>query len=251
MAQADPMDAEVAVAPQPAVGGAGAVEEFPAFATRPAGRPEAAGWSREKIVLLQRQLRRAGLLQPPYREGIFDAQTEQAYLGAIDEANRMGVGVPDALNRLASADIAMPASQAQPFQPRSPAELAQDVKSLWRQVLGRDPDDNELAEFSAAMTGMEREAHAANQSWDERTAQAQMGADLTGTPAWANMPALEEGEAEGPVSDEELAAQFMEKFEAAYKPEMQRNQRHADLSESRGGLLASITGMDAAIARNA
>lgn len=245
--------------------GPGAAAEFPAFATRPAGRPEAASWSREKIIALQRRLQRAGVLAPPYRLGVFDTQTSQAYNAAIVEANQMQVGLDQALARMESADIAQPAPvlpARQPFpgvgefKPRSPEELAQDLKTLWRQQLGRDPDADELARFSRMLTGMEAEAFdvnavAAESDWDRQQAEAASAA--TGTPVWANMPATAEGDDDDPdeMTAEEITARFAERFEREYKPELNRASRQEDLAENRGSLLQSLLGMDSAIARGA
>lgn len=228
--------------------GFGGGADLPGWAERPASRPEQAGWSRERIILLQRQMRRAGLLVPPYREGVWDAQTSTAFSGAIAEANTMGTTVDDALRRLQSAALAMPVADAgaAPFTPRSPEQLAQDMKALWQQYLGRPPDDAEIARFSAQFSGMESAAHQQNVAYQQAASQAAMSAELTGTPTWANMPA---GAPTGPVSDDDLASQFRERFEAAYKPEIERRVRVEEAAEQRGTLVQSLAGMDAAIAR--
>lgn len=227
----------------------------------------AAGMDSASIARLQRKLRGAGLLEPPYRKGVFDQSTRQAYVAVLTRANSAGESVERAIDHHAwatlregpGAGLDMPQRQefvAPVFRPPDPAQLAQDVKALWQQRLGREPTDGEMERFTQALGGAVREQFDADvaaarqeheRGEDARIAGAvaeQGGGGIQGDvpidPAFRGaMIGRDAGGAQAPApqgGDEEIAevdagARLMEQFEDEMGPEEERIERRDEAGE--------------------
>lgn len=103
------------------------------------------------------------------------------------------------------------------------ASLAQDVKTKLRSELGREPDESELALFTAEMSGWHREAFAEEESarraeYDAMVAAGESGAD--------------EGTPDGEFQTVDHLARFKESFEQKFKAERQGLERRAEVEDS-------------------
>jgi hypothetical protein len=230
---ADPLDAGIpSLAEFEALNPYGTGAETPGWTNVPATRDMPASWSRERIILLQRQMQAAGVLVPPYTVGVWDPASSQAYHASIAHANTLGVGVDAALSKLASATVEFP-QPAATLQPIKPSDLARNLKALWTQFLGgREPTTDELQEFTAEVMGMRQAAEAGNLDFQGDVQQAAFDASRTGTPEWANMPALEEGEEAGLVTEEDMGARITELFQQRYGSEIAGVKAREETAES-------------------
>lgn len=96
------------------------------------------------------------------------------------------------------------------------ATLAQRTKSMLREELGRDPDESELALFTAEMSGWDREAF-----------------DVEAAAARAEWEAAEDGRDASPTAQAvDPVARFKESFEKRFAGELRGIQRTAEATET-------------------
>ena len=114
---------------------------------------------------LQRDLAAAGLVTQ-YREGVLDNQTRNALSDVMSWANLEGTTWQQAIIDVGRAQIRHADEEEDELQPfRRPsftppdyASLAQQVKRQFRQAVGREPTDTELAGLADELSGFHREA---------------------------------------------------------------------------------------------
>lgn len=183
--------------------------------------------SSEDVVAMQRRLVKAGLLKVgEYRPGFWDEASSNAMAEAMAYANRGGSTIEDTLNQLGTSPVGGEAGgfRREEFIAPDYATVAQDVKSFFRQRLGRDPREGEMAELTAAMQAMYRQQHEAEQDILARRAEAELDAT----------PTVPGGTQVDP------AARFAEEFERRYKPEMDRLNYLEESDSITGNILQSI-----------
>lgn len=127
----------------------------------------------EDRVRLQDQLMAIGLgtgMVP----GEVDDNTVQAMSRLMTMANRSGTGWQQTLNRISTNPQMQeqmreeePVFEAQPYLAPDIATIAQEIKGLFRDRLGRDPDEYEMAQLSSELTGYDRMAHQREQELAE------------------------------------------------------------------------------------
>lgn len=135
--------------------------------------------------------------------------TWQATLGRLEDLEAQGL--------LDAAQREQP-FEAQPYLAPDYATMAQTVKDMFRQRLGREPDQSEMAQFQAELTGWDRMGYEAEQDLQRiQHEQAQQpGAQAAPT-----------GRAVDPL------ARFQEVFESRYANELDFVEDKADAVETR------------------
>lgn len=223
-----------------------------------------AGLSPENIARIQRRLVSAGLLEDDeYWEGFWDQITASQYGVALGYANQSGKDINQAIDHLIQT---LPASvkearqrrdaarvfQPDPFLKPDNATLAQEVKTMFRQRLGREPRSGELADLAGALGAAERarydqEVAAARFSFDQ-----QVGLEGGGVDGDVSMAELAARSTQAPPGTPTFTAvdpvaRLHEIFEARYKPEMDRIVESADTRENMSNAFASLRSMSAMI----
>lgn len=223
-------------------------------------------WSPEALDRLQADLERAGFPGvDSMLRGIADSRTVSGWVWVLETANQRTlseqrpVSWQEALRwlidnpnealaeeRKAQAERDRADELSRMYQP-SPyfepdwSSLMQDVKSLFRQKLGRDPRDDELAFFGGQAAGYHREAYEAGEAV-MRSIHDQTRTFLeTG-----------EGDPTAPVAGQAIdpAARLRELLEQRHGPEMRRFQDiHPDSIQNVNNVMQSLTTMDALIGR--
>lgn len=181
----------------------------------PAGQDPAA------IGRIQARLVEAGLLDPDgYWAGFWDSATSDAYLGVLGYANQRGssadqalsdliASVPDSVKEARNRAKLAKVFVADPFVEPDKATLAQDVKAMFRQKVGRDPRPDELAEMSSALGSDYRAAYDAQVAAERSLFEAEQQAAETGVPQTAQA-----------FSSVDPSARFAQLFDERYGPEM-------------------------------
>lgn len=143
----------------------------------------------EQIPELQEAFIAAGLLEEgSFWSGVWDAQTIKAYTTVLGYANLWGVTWESALQRIEQAHTKLQQDQenkktvseiiAETYVQPDYATLAQEVKSMFRQRLRREPTEQELAELTAALGGWYRASFDVQmQIAEEAEARAESGSD--------------------------------------------------------------------------
>ena len=143
----------------------------------------------EQIPELQEAFIAAGLLEEgSFWSGVWDAETIKAYTTVLGYANLWGVTWESALQRIEQAHTKLQQDQenkktvseiiAETYVQPDYATLAQEVKSMFRQRLRREPTEQELAELTAALGGWYRASFDVQmQIAEEAEARAESGSD--------------------------------------------------------------------------
>lgn len=166
--------------------------------------------STEELARFQDTLVTTGLVREVI-PGRLDDSTAGAMQMLMSVANRQAVKWQDVLDGIVSAGgLASAQEEAREFEPGpylAPdyASLAQTVKDTFRQRLGRDPDEGEMAQLVGELQG-----------WDRQRYGAEVAADRM---------AFEQGEEPGEqgggtVQGVDPLARFREAFESNYREEL-------------------------------
>ena len=146
----------------------------------------------EQIPELQEALIAAGLLEEgSFWSGVWDAETIKAYTTVLGYANLWGMTWDAALQRMEQAHAKLQQDRedqekkktvseiiAETYVQPDYATLAQEVKSMFRQRLRREPTEQELAELTAALGGWYRASFdVQRQIAEEAEARAESGSD--------------------------------------------------------------------------
>lgn len=227
-----------------------------------------------QIRRLQNDLVRAGLLKPgDFQPGFWDQASQDSYFVALAYANQSGDPVQTILAYLATLPKPaqapeVTAKEVRQFVPTDPAALAQEVKSVFRQRLGREPSPAEVRRMAAQLAGNEElafdqetgrlddvaAARAAQLAQDEAAVARATDPNTFDNPelrrAYANMPQVSTGDTinlpdAGPAIDP--VARFLEQFDRRYGPEMRRNEAVADYTTQRQNVLQSLLTMQSMI----
>lgn len=162
------------------------------------------GLNTEDLVRLQEQLAAVGLAANPLYGEVGDESTLNAMSKLLSLANRSGTSWDATLTRLSTnprlqEEAKEPEFEEPTYLAPDYASIAQRVKGMFRDQLGRDPDQGEMAQFTAELQG-----------WDKDNFNAQVAADRADF----------EGEGGGTVQSVDPVARFQERFEQVYKPEL-------------------------------
>jgi hypothetical protein len=181
-----------------------------------------AGLPPEEVVVWQRRLVDAGLMEPDsYHPGVWTDIDAGALRIALGAANGSGAAVDDQLDDMASN---LPLSvvearrrkelerqfQAPPYLAPDYTTLAQDVKAAVRQRLRRDPTEQEMAELTAAMSGFYRADY-----------EAEVAALRSAFDAEGQGLATGQAVTPGTVTDLDPASMFRQLFDQRFGPEME------------------------------
>jgi hypothetical protein len=222
-----------------------------------------AGLDPAAITRIQTRLVSAGLMEAgEFWAGFWDAQTSDAYKLALGFSNQSGepvdqtitkliANLPDSIKERRRQQDVADTFQAPPFLKPDYATLAQDVKGFFRSKVGRDPTDEELAEFTGVMSNMYR------REFDARV-DAQRAAFEGPPPLDINSPAVTPGggfvsggftvdETQIPaqvVQDVDPAARFRESFERRFGPEIDRLASLDDVYANTNNMFASLRTMN-------
>lgn len=125
--------------------------------------------SPERVGALQRDLVEAGVLEGDFQYGMFDDATADAYKALLTFANASELSKGKALGEFRKAQK-WAESQGVPwnfggegasrkrFVAADPVEVRTDLRSVFRQQLGRDPKASELAELEGAFSRFEQQS---------------------------------------------------------------------------------------------
>ncbi len=191
------------------------------------------------IARLQRRLVAAGLLEnDTFYEGAWDDLTEAAYKTVLGFANKNGIDATKSMDRLIATlpqsvkDARARAEELKVFQEPpyikpDMATLAQGVKAYFRQEVGRDPSDSEMAEFSGAMSSAYRadfEAQVAAQraEFDAQNDPVGVPSRTTGTIDQIAASINQPGGGGGTFQRVDPVARFREAFDRRFKSETTR-----------------------------
>lgn len=185
-----------------------------------------AGMPPEEIIKIQKRLEKAGLLDS-YVPGLWDSGTANAYTEVLASANRRGSTADDALDFMVSNPVEVPKEKfrAPAFVKPDYATLAQDVKSVMRTKLGREPSDAEMAELTGAMSSAYRA------DFDAQVAA--MRSEFDAAP----------GETPAAVTDVDPVARFRETFESRFAPEIDRLAALPEVRENMTNVFSSLRTM--------
>lgn len=143
----------------------------------------------EQVPELQEAFVAAGLLEEgSFWAGVWDAETIKAYTTVLGYANLWGMTWESALQRMEQAHAKLQEDRetkktvseiiAETYVQPDYATLAQEVKSMFRQRLRREPTEQELAELTAALGGWYRASFDVQmQVAEEAEARAESGSD--------------------------------------------------------------------------
>lgn len=168
----------------------------------------------EERVRLQEQMVALGLLSSPVY-GELDDRTLGGFRALLSMANRTGDTWENTLNRIATNPLMLDAAQNQsnepvfqptPYMAPDYATIAQRVKQMFREQLGREPDQAEMAELSGELQGWSKQA------WNAEVEVEEGAFDMRS--ADTTQPAVQ-GQQVDPMS------RFQELFDSKYKGEMQ------------------------------
>jgi hypothetical protein len=201
-----------------------------------------AGMPPERIVELQRQLEQAGQLPDgDFYAGVWDQATAGAMQAVMGMANASGqtwedqlkdliANVPESVKEARNAAKLAKQFQAPAFIKPDYAGLAQDVKSVMRQRLGREPTDEEMGELTGAMSGAYRSEY--------ETEVAAMRAEFN-----AREQGLKTGEVvqPGSVQGVDPQARFLQSFDQRFGPELRFVDDQAAMFEATQNMFASLT----------
>jgi hypothetical protein len=207
-----------------------------------------AGMPPERIVELQRQLEQAGQLSDgDFYAGVWDQATAGAMQAVMGMANASGqtwedqlkdliANVPESVKEARNAAKLAKQFQAPAFIKPDYAGLAQDVKSVMRQKLGRKPTDEEMGELTGAMSGAFRSKYEAEV--------AAMRAEFN-----AQEQGLETGEVvqPGSVQGVDPQARFLQSFDRRFAPEMDFIEGQEDQIRNATNVFASLRNMSGLI----
>lgn len=219
------------------------------------------------IRKLQKELEKAGLLEEgSYTPGFWDEPSAQAMQGAMGYANRGGTTWQSVVDRLKAIEV--PRQRREFAKPPpvvklmpDPASINQSVKARFRQALGREPTEEELHQYARQLSGLyaaaedRRIAEEQRAFWEQNVQETQAGSTaqsvldatfgaLTGQPA----PTIGGGTPEPRIIETiDPGARFAEAFEQRYGPEMRRNERVADLENTRQNVMESLLTMQGLI----
>lgn len=191
----------------------------------------------EDRVRLQEQLVAVGLASEVFY-GEIDEATVRGFASVLAMANRSGDNWRATLGRLATSSSAE-REAAQEFEPQpylkpDYATLAQRVKQTFRDELGRDPDDYEMQQLTAELSGFDALAYEREQ---ELAAMAH-GQQVT--------PGVQAG---GAVTAVDPLSRFREIFEQRYAGELDFVEDKKEAAETQG-FMEGVAGTVAGAARS-
>ena len=144
--------------------------------------------------------------------------------------------VPDDVKEARMRAQAAKVFTADPFIKPDYDTLAQDVRGWFRQRLGRNPTDGEMAEFTGVMAGQYRAAHNADVAADRAAFEADRAAIETGVP-----------QTPGTIQAVDPAASFAELMEARFRPEMDFREAQAASIQAEQSVFSSLNRMQTLI----
>lgn len=222
-----------------------------------------AGMPPERIVQIQRQFEQAGLIDMDgYYAGVWDESTSAAMSALMGMANASGKtweqqldflqrnlpeSVKEQRNRDRAQQIAAESFIASPYMKPDYATLAQDMKSVFRQRLGREPSDSEMSELSSAMSAayrqeyeqetvpFERAQYDAEQAFAELV-EADLAAGGTGEGLMAPSPRS--------VPGVDPIARFGELFDERFGSELNFIEGQEDTQQNMDNVYASLLSMN-------
>lgn len=107
-------------------------------------------YSRDQIADIQAQLKKAGLLGNKYRIGVPDESTKKAWVDLLAEANNANLDWQTALKTAAANPIGGTGGAKLPPKVSNPADIANVVRQVSRNVLGRGVDPELMNEIVQA-----------------------------------------------------------------------------------------------------
>jgi hypothetical protein len=217
----------------------------------------------------QKELEKAGLLQPGYTPGFWDQASADALFEAMTYANRGGTDVQDVIAQLIALprNVERPKFEAPPEIKPDPAFIAQSVKATFRSRLGREPTAEELAEFGGywtsqygavydeqvALARSQFDTEVAGMDAEEAWARRQEMLDAGATPSELRAAGLWDIQppdtGAGSFTDVDPASRFAERFDARFRPEMEFIEGQQDTVRNANNVFASLTRMSSLVGR--
>jgi hypothetical protein len=207
-----------------------------------------AGKTPEYIAQVQQQLIDSGLLtNKDVIPGYWGEASERAMLYAMDDANGTGSTWQEVLGRRSEAMANLTPEQLAARAGRAPftapaylepdyATLSQAVRRTFAQMLGRDPEDYELALLAQQMDADFRSSY---------------GAELSAARAEydAGNRAIVEGEAQaaGTFQAIDPMARFQERMLAKYGTEIERREDIGELQQNAQLMMRSLGGLESMV----
>ena len=193
---------------------------------------------------VQRDLAAAGLMGD-YREGIFDSATESALSAVMANANQEGTRWNQSLANIARQHASYLSDQAAEESASAPnfpiptylapdyATLSQAVKSQFRQTLGREPTEAELAGLADELSSFHRQAFEAEV---DAAMQDFQSAGIASEGGFTGFPA----EDETTVQAVDPIARFQQRFDEVYGKDIAMEEEEAETGRSFANLMASL-----------
>lgn len=203
------------------------------------------GLSPNTILKRQKELERAGLLKKgSYVPGFWDQASSDALRDAMGYANRGGRSVDAVIRQLATTPQA-----TQPKPPRErvvlprpdAASIAQDVKSVMRNRLGREPSAAEMRELAGKLSGVSEAAISAEEEFRNRPTAAELWEE-------GGMEAAQiQATTSAPFREIDPAARFLEFFDQKFGPEIRRNEAVSNVAAQHNNLFSSLVTMQSLV----
>lgn len=202
-----------------------------------------------KIKVLQQRLTRAGLLKEgDFFPGFWDDVSADAYKTALGYANRAGQPVEQVLKTLSSLAPERRPTVQETILPPDPATLAQEVKSVFRRRLGREPSDAELQAMAKELGVLTEQATEAEQAIAAgQVPESQVQAAVKAPEQIQRLPDSPGAAAFVTPSVPDPASQFLELFDERFGPEIARRERVAGTAAQQQNVMRSLTTMQALI----
>ena len=223
----------------------------------------------ERIIEIQKQLERAGLLMPgSYWAGFWDDASQAAYYQVLAYSNQRGTEweqtiedlirtVPEDVRKAQAKALAENVFQEPAYIKPDWASLTQEVKALFRSRVGREPTDEELAEWAGFLSESYRAQHEAmveveRAEFERERASTPVDIADDGRPIYEHVDPVtgmtvksheppESGPIEGVAVDP--IARFFEAFEARYRPEIQRLEALPQVRQNMANVTAALASM--------
>lgn len=191
----------------------------------------------EHLVRLQETMEQVGFSRK-MKLGVLDDATVDNWVELLGLANREGSDWQSTLGRLGDYSGGMEAVKEElpEFEPATfvaadPVAMAQDVKDLMKQRLGREPRPDEIDELVTEMGGISRLRH----EQDEELRELQFNAQVD-----------PEGEVQAPEEFTKIdpSARFRKLFEEKYGGEIEHKEEVAEVASQRESLESQVAATD-------